>query len=211
MLRTAFAVVDPPLSGMLFAESVAESAADAAVHEVGHTLGLRHAPCGDPPAPDPKYPYANAAIGVQGFEVQGPPPSYPRRHYEDEKDFMGYCETGNWISDYHYAKIADRLLKQQRARVLRALLFPDHVYRVIEIRGGRAYWGETVELEEAPHDHAVKLTVANHSGGKRELDGFRLSTEPANIDQEILVPDLQSRFSDVSFTIGTANLSLKSR
>ena len=74
------------------------------VHEIGHNLSLRHAPCGDPPSPDPNYPYANAAMGagnrfIWGFDATtsrfiDPTPS-------SVHDVMSYC-SGNWFSDYNY-------------------------------------------------------------------------------------------------------------
>jgi hypothetical protein len=74
------------------------------VHEIGHNLSLRHAPCGDPTNPDPSYPYANAAMGagnrfIWGFDATtnrfiDPTPSTVH-------DVMSYC-SGNWFSDYNY-------------------------------------------------------------------------------------------------------------
>ncbi len=74
------------------------------VHEIGHNLSLRHAPCGDPSSPDPNYPYANAAMGagnrfIWGYDAAAnrfidPTPS-------SVHDVMSYC-SGDWFSDYNY-------------------------------------------------------------------------------------------------------------
>jgi hypothetical protein len=74
------------------------------VHEVGHNLSLRHAPCGNPSGPDPSYPYANAAMGAGSRFIWGydaiasrfidPTPS-------SVHDVMSYC-SGDWFSDYNY-------------------------------------------------------------------------------------------------------------
>jgi hypothetical protein len=70
----------------------------AVAHELGHTWGQFHSPCGGP-APlsvDPNYPYRAGNIGVYGYDVSNSafkPPSIP--------DIMGYCNAP-WISDYTY-------------------------------------------------------------------------------------------------------------
>jgi hypothetical protein len=72
-----------------------------AAHEIGHNLGMLHAPCGgpDPDSIDPNYPYPEAAIGDVGVDV------YTREaRPASDKDFMSYCEP-EWVSDYHYRKM----------------------------------------------------------------------------------------------------------
>jgi len=84
--------------------SNASAVRETMVHEIGHNLSLRHAPCGNPSSPDPNYPYANAAMGagsrfIWGFDAVNsrfidPTPS-------SVHDVMSYC-SGNWFSDYNY-------------------------------------------------------------------------------------------------------------
>jgi hypothetical protein len=75
----------------------------AVAHELGHTWGQMHAPCGGP-APqsiDPNYPYSRGTIGVYGFDVRSSAlksPSVP--------DIMGYCDSP-WVSDYTYRRVLD--------------------------------------------------------------------------------------------------------
>ena len=71
-------------------------------HELGHTWGRRHSPCGGPPSAsvDPLYPYAGGRIGVYGMDVARTdlkPPS--------TADIMGYCFSEPWISDYTYRNV----------------------------------------------------------------------------------------------------------
>ena len=47
-----------------------QSADGVTAHELGHTFGRQHAPCGGASGPDPNYPYANATIGVTGFDIR---------------------------------------------------------------------------------------------------------------------------------------------
>lgn len=71
-------------------------------HETGHNMGRQHSPCGGAANPDPAYPYANALIGVWGYDSilnQLKAPS-------TTKDIMGYCSPV-WISDYVYRKVLD--------------------------------------------------------------------------------------------------------
>ncbi len=82
------------------------------IHELGHNHGRPHAPCGGPAGPDPNYPsggdYAQAGIGVQGFdivtgELYNPFPSDPPQNQWDNplKDVMSYCWP-SWWSDYNW-------------------------------------------------------------------------------------------------------------
>lgn len=71
-------------------------------HELGHTLGLDHAPgCGASGA-DPDYPYAGGKIGSWGYDSESGQLVNPSTHY----DVMTYCGP-SWISDYHYLNVAD--------------------------------------------------------------------------------------------------------
>ena len=75
-------------------------------HELGHNWGRFHAPCGGPAGVDPGFPYANARIGVYGFDNATSrilPPDMP--------DLMSYCWLSiafnvltprRWTSDYTY-------------------------------------------------------------------------------------------------------------
>jgi hypothetical protein len=68
-------------------------------HEIGHNLGRRHAPCGNPAGPDGAYPYGGASIGQYGTDIKGNSVSLytPASHV----DMMSYCGP-EWISDYTY-------------------------------------------------------------------------------------------------------------
>ena len=92
-----------PAWGVAFADLVDFVVA----HELGHTLSLAHAPCGNPLGVDPLYPYADGSIGAWGYEARSNelvPPDTP--------ELMGYCGS-DWISDYHFAKaFGHRLLAE---------------------------------------------------------------------------------------------------
>ena len=65
-------------------------------HELGHNMGLRHAPCGGAGGPDPSFPYPNGAIGAWGYDF-GRGLLVP----VTRKDHMSYCDP-TWTSDYHF-------------------------------------------------------------------------------------------------------------
>jgi len=79
-----------------------------AAHELGHNLGLRHAPCGtdDEGSLDPDWPldrdYADARIGVFGWDPRSGAVKDPAVTY----DLMSYCggPDTTWISDYGFVK-----------------------------------------------------------------------------------------------------------
>jgi hypothetical protein len=78
----------------------ASSAAGVAAHELGHTWGRQHAPCGVGDG-DPSYPYAGGAIGHFGFNL-----STGQVVASSSYDIMGYCGP-KWISDYTYRAMLD--------------------------------------------------------------------------------------------------------
>lgn len=69
-------------------------------HEVGHSWGRMHAPCGSVAGPDPNYPYPGGKIQAWGYDVfsnEHKDPSY-------SSDIMGYC-WNQWVSDYNYRAV----------------------------------------------------------------------------------------------------------
>jgi Peptidase M66 len=68
-------------------------------HELGHTFGQWHAPCGNPSGVDADYPYKDGSIGSWGFDSSKKALVDPSKY----KDVMGYCGT-KWVSDFMYRK-----------------------------------------------------------------------------------------------------------
>ncbi len=66
------------------------------VHELGHNMGLRHAPCGGAGGPDPAFPHAGGTSGSWGYDFECRMLVSP-----ETPDLMGYCNP-IWISDYFF-------------------------------------------------------------------------------------------------------------
>ena len=84
-------------------------------HELGHNLGLHHAPCGGAGNPDPSFPHADGSAGAWGYDfARGElvPPTTP--------DLMSYCGPPDGISDYHFANALRYRLFEARAAAVPA-------------------------------------------------------------------------------------------
>jgi len=87
--------------GVSFPDGIAVG---TSLHEIGHTMGRYHTPCGNPGGIDPEYPYASGYVGVWGFDTVLQALKDPEQH----TDIMGYCNN-QWISDYTYEGIFERI------------------------------------------------------------------------------------------------------
>jgi len=78
-------------------------------HEIGHNMGLWHAPCGGAGGPDPLYPHPWGVIGAWGYDRQ------KRRLVSPHTpDLMSYC-GGQWMSEYHLANAFRHRMKTEQA------------------------------------------------------------------------------------------------
>ena len=67
-------------------------------HELGHNMGLLHAPCGADRVLDRVFPSADGAIGAWGYDLR----EGGRLVSQAIPDLMSYCRRPHWISDYHF-------------------------------------------------------------------------------------------------------------
>lgn len=82
-------------------------------HELGHTWGRLHAPCGSISGVDPAYPDASGAIGAWGFDA-----SAGRLRVPESPDLMSYCGDP-WVSAYTFTGIMEqREIDAARAAVV---------------------------------------------------------------------------------------------
>lgn len=81
-------------------------AAETMIHEVGHAHGRWHSPSGGAQQVDPSYPYPDGTIGVHGYSLFEGVLYNPSSTY----DFMGYSMQTNWVSDYTYEGLFQRVV-----------------------------------------------------------------------------------------------------
>jgi hypothetical protein len=114
-------------------------------HELGHTFGRLHSPCGQPGGVDPNYPYIGGLTGAYGYDVQNDVLKSPFL-----TDIMGYC--GNpWISDYTYAAMLAFRSAGQNASAAAAAAAPQRCLLVWgRIVDGRAVLEPAFEIVTRP-------------------------------------------------------------
>ncbi|MGB5809715.1 MAG: M66 family metalloprotease, partial [Polyangiales bacterium] len=139
------------------------SGVDTFLHEIGHALGRPHAPCGGASGADPGYPYADAAIGVWGYDLTSDSHISP-----DYRDLMSYCGP-NWISDYNYDLLFDRIAsvygRQFALKSITAPALPSVSYRTVVVDADMTLsWGRDTILERLPDGEPVTAELLNTSG-----------------------------------------------
>lgn len=119
-------------------------------HELGHSVGLRHTPCGGASNLDPDFPYSDGSVGVHGYSFSDAFVSggvTPERY----SDLMSYCGP-EWISDYSFAKAIDNW----GSSASRPVAAPDAR-------------GKTLLLWGAVHDGEMRLGPAFEVDGPAKL------------------------------------------
>jgi hypothetical protein len=162
-----------------------ENGVETFVHEVGHTLGLSHAPCGGVTGADPDFPYSSGGIGVLGFDIAA-----QRLLDTQHRDVMGYCGPV-WISDYNYALLYDRLVAVTAsfATSLKRATTPIALRPVIIDIDGTLSIGDAIWVDSAPRGEAVTVEWIGEAGQSEELQAILVNVShlPGGI---LYVPEL---------------------
>jgi hypothetical protein len=138
-----------------------------ALHELGHTHGRAHVPCGGVSGADPEYPYADGVIGVWGFDQRVGEFLSPTRH-----DFMSYCGD-EWVSDYTYAAMAARVRALRTPPVVSlSVQIPSAPRRMITT-GNRMRWSN-VSLPAGVVGEVTQLVAIDTRGRRRMVDAERI-------------------------------------
>ena len=142
-------------------------------HELGHNLGLRHAPCGGAGDPDPSFPHPDGSAGAWGYDFARGELVRP-----ETPDLMSYCGPPDGISDYHFANALRYRLFEARAAVV-----PDVApARSLLLWGGANADGApflnpvfVVEARPALPDSAGAYTLTGRTARGTELFSFRFA------------------------------------
>ncbi len=188
-------------------------ARDLVAHEMGHTFGRLHAPCGGAGSPlDPNYPVAGGTLEQAGHDAAAwgnGLSSIASTIPASTGDVMGYCFPV-WSSAYTYrgvmafrgtTVVASRVPEQE----------PERAQRVLVVRGAVTN-GRTITLEPT---FALDARVTRHSPGDYSLQGldgagailFSTTFDPFTLDHDptvrpftITVPvsaDIEARLATV--------------
>jgi hypothetical protein len=121
--------------------------------ELAHAMGRGHAPCGVTQNLDRKYPYADATIGVFGWDVLDKEIHDPEG---GSRDFMSYCHPV-WTSDYTFAALYQRMVDVERTK-RPAALAPDDVAKTIAVaKDGTQTKGPRVRVQPGARRGAREL------------------------------------------------------
>lgn len=162
-----------------------DSAASTFVHELGHIYRRPHAPCGGAGGPDASYPYPDAALGSWGYDMRTRELFDPATHV----DFMSYCAP-DWISDYNYQLILERIVVVNRHAVFRRIpgaAAPSALRTLRVAKNGQARWGLDLNPQLAPPGDPVSLKALDAQGAVLEEVDARLEDGPDG-EQTFFVP-----------------------
>jgi hypothetical protein len=135
-------------------------ATETAVHEIGHTHGRQHSPCGGAQGTDPAYPYAGASIGVWGYDLTTKQLLSPN----DTTDVMGYCQP-IWVSDFTYKALFDRVKIVNNANILYAPELLERTYQRARVDGeGNLTWMKDVLIHLPPSAEPQPITLQTGLG-----------------------------------------------
>ena len=142
-------------------------------HELGHNLGLHHAPCGGAGDPDPSFPHPDGSAGAWGYDFARGELVRPTT-----PDLMSYCGPPDGISDYHFANALRYRLFEARAAAVPAAASATSLL----LWGGAGADGApflnpafVVEAPPALPDSAGAFTLTGRTAGGAELFSFRFA------------------------------------
>lgn len=153
-------------------------------HEIGHTLGRKHAPCGGPANPDGNWPDASnpdTIIGHTGFDLE----SGFALNRQTYKDLMSYCGP-EWITPYTYDAIYDEFnaVTASQPPTPPAGALTDHVVVRGVFDDDGAFFLPPIYRRMLPAGSNDQEGIGTHSIVMRAKDGRVLRTRRYTPEQE---------------------------
>ena len=137
-----------------------DTAFTTAIHEIGHTQGRYHAPCGGAQGVDPGFPYGAGDTGVWGYDLVSKTLISPAVAH----DMMGYCDH-DWISDYTFKAIFDRMKTVNGAELIVPAELQNLTWERARIDGaGKLTWVAPVTMARPPLGQPTDVTVLGAAG-----------------------------------------------
>jgi hypothetical protein len=124
-------------------------------HEVGHTFGRPHAPCG---VSGEAFPYSGARIGVWGYSFASQKLKDPNEY----RDVMSYCDP-QWISDVNFGKLFKRI-QWVNQNYYQTPTSPQRFRKLLVDVNGNLSWGGTVVLREVPDGKPTRIQLIAADG-----------------------------------------------
>ena len=146
--------------GLGMSDDGGQTAWETAVHEIGHTHGRYHAPCGGAAGVDPQFPYSGAKLGVWGY-------NQIKKHLFNPMsttDVMGYC-LPIWVSDYTWNGLYDRIKAVNGAKIIAPPEMLNRTYDRARVDAeGNLHWMTPVQIDYPPQEAPTTLTVQTPQG-----------------------------------------------
>lgn len=142
---------------------------ETAVHEIGHSHGRMHAPCGGAGGPDPAYPYVQDFNGDGEPETMGTVWGYNilSRQLIDPaaaQDLMGYC-VPIWISDYNFSELFTRIQFYDGAKLMVPPDLLDRTYDRLRInQADEIVHLDPIQLHEPPSGEPTQIQLETAAG-----------------------------------------------
>lgn len=142
--------------------------AETIIHELGHTHGRQHTPCGNAAGVDPEYPHSDAMIGTWGYDLLAKKLWDPAGNV---RDLMSYC-TPYWTSDYTFKAFFDRLKSVNMAKVYTPPELMNRTYNRIRVgMDGSVTWLSPTKSELPPVGFETKSVEVATEGGTETVTG----------------------------------------
>jgi hypothetical protein len=171
---------------------------ETAVHEIGHTHGREHTPCGGASGTDVNYPHEDAMIGSWGYDLVTKKLLDPS---STVRDLMSYC-TPYWTSDYTYKAFFERLKIVNQPKIYTPPELMNRTYNRVRVgMDGSVTWLSPAKLELPPVGFETKSVAVSTEKGTETITGQWYPYD--HIDGGVLVwPATESPAKAIQVTVG---------